>query len=109
MKIKITNWIKLRFEWYRVWWQVLDLAWISKVGRDRTEISRMASFKAFEAWVSVAQESYDSGELAATINAVGRASAMFDRLDDKNRLLLSNLARSARMEEYRMHVAQLCQ
>lgn len=109
MRNQIINWIKRQFEWHRLRRQLLDLTWISKVGRDRADTCQMASFKAFEAWVSVAQERYDASDLEGTIDAVRRASASFVRLNDKARRRLYDLAQSARMQEYRMRVAQLCQ
>ncbi|MBX9670880.1 MAG: hypothetical protein K2X93_25030 [Candidatus Obscuribacterales bacterium] len=109
MRKQIINWIKRQFEWHRLWRQLLDLTWISKVGRDCADTCRIASFKAFEAWVSAAQERYDASDLEGTNDAVRRASASFARLNDAFRKRLYALAQSARREEYRMRVAQLCQ
>ncbi|MDZ4836192.1 MAG: hypothetical protein SGJ27_20635 [Candidatus Melainabacteria bacterium] len=105
----ILTWIRLRWQWYRLWCSIADLKWVAKVGRDNESIYNQPLFKCFEAWVDHAQLNYDDGLLQPSEYAASKAVAAFNRMPEPRRMFLSKLAQAARMTDYRMRVAHLCQ
>ncbi len=109
MRKIIAKWLKEKIEWYRLRYQLIDYLEISKAGRSHSDIRRISTFKGFEAWVCAAQSAFDANSYALVKDCISKAAKTLDNLDTPVRRQLEISVRTIRLEDYRMHVAGLCQ